>query len=219
MTLLDSALALAQKGFRVFPLAPLSKQPIFSSYHQKSTTDPDKIRGWWQHKTRIKNYNVGVHLPGILVVDIDGPVGEESFELLTQDHPCQPTAEVSTGSGRHLYYRLPAGVRAVPRPLDVVEGFEHLDRIDIKGSGGLVAGPGSLHKSGTTYAWTTEPATAADLTPAPAWMIQHLCGPEQPKYLQEIGGDTEIEEANSDRILLETCLVRWPFVAKEGAKR
>ncbi|MDY3555972.1 bifunctional DNA primase/polymerase [Gemmata sp. JC717] len=207
--MLDSALALARKGFRIFPLAKKSKVPIFTQPFQRATRDPETITAWWN--VRYHNCNIGVSLPGVLVIDIDGEVGEGSFARLRASHPCPPTAEVRSGGGRHLYYRLPPGTRAIPRPVDFVAGFEAHDKIDIKGSGGLVVGPGSVHKSGSTYEWVTEPATIEDLTSAPAWMLHDLCGPEEPKYLIELGREVEeYPDPGSDDELVPYLLQAFP---------
>ena len=202
--LLDAALALAAKGFRVFPLRPRAKVPVRPNPFQHASCRPDAVRRAWAGRGR--NSNVGVHLPGVLVLDIDGAAGEQSFRRLAAARPVPATAEVATGNGgRHLYYRLPPGRRAVPRPLARVDGYrgDAFVKIDIKGSGGLVVGPGSVHKSGAAYAWTREPADLDALAPAPDWMLHDLCGPEDPKYLVEIdcgsfpepGGDDELRAA------------------------
>lgn len=205
MSLLNSALTLAAKGFRVFPLRPLTKFPVYTNPFQRSTTNPDKIKALWSKQ----QFNIGIHLTGLLIIDIDGPIGEENFKNLTAIHECPQTAEVKTGNGRHLYYKLPDGVRATPHPLDTVPAFHskinnHFDKIDIKGSGGLVAGAGSKHQNGSVYQWVN------DIEPVPAldWMIKLLCEKENPIYLVEIG---EFQEPGGKDELVQVLLTRFPI--------
>ena len=101
---------------------------------------------------------------GLCVVDIDPRNGGQlDRDLMT------PTATVATGGGGwHLYYRHPGG--------PTLPALPGAAGIDIKGDGGYVAAPPSLHPgTGRRYRWVggravTEmpPALRAALTPPPA---------------------------------------------------
>ena len=114
---------------------------------------------------------------GLCVVDIDPRNGGQlDRDLMT------PTATVATGGGGwHLYYRHPGGptLPALPGAAGV----------DIKGDGGYVAAPPSVHPgTGRPYRWVggravaeMPPALRAALTPppaaAPAPAVPPLSGP------------------------------------------
>ncbi len=208
-TLLDHALQLARKGFRVFPLAPRSKRPLVDRFTARSSVDETTIRKWWG---KWPEANIGISLQGLLVIDVDGETGAESLAKLRERRELPPTATVITGSGgKHLFFKLPAGVRCIPRTLDAgtLKHFTDLDKIDLKGSGGLVVGAGSVNSKGNPYSWITEPESVADITPAPQWMINELCGPEKPEYLATLDGTITSDE---DAELLATLLGRFPIV-------
>ncbi|VTR94316.1 Putative uncharacterized protein OS=Magnetospirillum magneticum (strain AMB-1 / ATCC 700264) GN=amb1929 PE=4 SV=1: Prim-Pol: Replicase [Gemmata massiliana] len=195
-TLLDRALTLARKGFRVFPCGKRGKSPVFKNPFQRATTNETTINKWWGR--RYKNCNIGLHLTGVLVVDIDGPEGQASYARLAQGRPFPATHSVSTSNGgKHLFYRLPDGLRAIPGALCRRKGqkqYAAYTKIDIKGTGGIIIGAGSVHKSGGIYAWDNEPAHVNDFAPAPQWMVHDLCEPERPEYLVEL----HAEESASD---------------------
>jgi Bifunctional DNA primase/polymerase, N-terminal/YspA, cpYpsA-related SLOG family len=102
-------------------------------------------------------------ISGLCVVDIDPRNGGQLNQALMT-----PTATVATGGGGwHLYYRHPGG--------PTVPALPGVAGVDIKGDGGYVAAPPSIHP-GTRrrYRWTggrgvaeMPPALRAALTPAP----------------------------------------------------
>lgn len=110
------------------------------------------IRGWYK---RWPDSGVGIltgKVAGIFVLDIDvGKGGEESLaELEAEIGPLPATASVRTGGGgRHLYFDYPEGGMR-----DSVSKVG--PGIDIRGDGGFVVAPPSLHASGNRYEWLTE---------------------------------------------------------------
>lgn len=84
--------------------------------------------------------NLGVVLPDdIVVLDVDGPTGKDTYERLG----LPKTATVQTGRGTHRYFR-------TRKPLP--EKRQRLDGIDIKDSrSGYIVVPPSNHHSGQRY--------------------------------------------------------------------
>src|SRR5262249_41150297 len=82
--------------------------------------------------------------------------------------PLPPTLVSTTGKGRHLWFRIDA-----PIPCSVGKIAPGLD---IRGDGGYVAAPPSVHPNGAIYRWTTDHAPAT----APAWLVRLA---QQPKPL------------------------------------
>ncbi len=96
-----------------------------------------------QIRRAFKNYphaNLGVILPpGLVVLDVDGPEGAETFKKLN----LPPTLSVRTGRGTHHYFR---ASEALPKKKVPLAGIDIKDNA----SGYLVAAP-SMHKCGRRY--------------------------------------------------------------------
>jgi hypothetical protein len=138
-----AALKLAEKGMRVFPCAERSKEPAIRDNLRRATTDPNTIAGWW----RSRDFNIGLATgaeSGVWVLDIDGEEGESQLKMLEAKHGALPqTVEAITGKGRHLYFRWPS--RSVIRNK---QNNPVMPGIDVRGDGGYVLGPPSVHPSG-----------------------------------------------------------------------
>jgi len=126
---------------------------------------PDRVRRWWR---RWPGANVGVvtgAVSGLVVLDVDPRHGGcDTLAVLEVVNGRLPhTVEALTGGGgQHLYFRHP-GLAVASRP--VAPG------LDVKGDGGLVVCPPSLHVSGRRYVWE-EGCAPGEATPAqaPAWV-------------------------------------------------
>lgn len=135
---LYAALALAARGFRVFPLQPGGKLPaakVSERFYDIATTDPAQITEWWTQQ----DYNVGVSTTGLVVVDLDmkrGKDGVGSYALLGGDYN---TFVVRTPTGGyHCYFNGP----------DAALDVEVAPGVDIRGWHGYVVGPGSSVRAG-----------------------------------------------------------------------
>jgi hypothetical protein len=209
MSTLQAALALAAKGCLVFPIQRGGKKPAIRSWPDLATTDPDRIGTWWR---RWPDANVGIHTRGLLVLDIDGPDGQESLLRLRETRPLPPTLRILSGNRDepHHYqilYRLSPGLRARNKPLCCYPGYTEFGSIDIRSTRGQVVGPGSVHPTGGLYRWESEPRNVYEqATEAPEWAVRVFCvveeargragGPEahgaRRKGLPEPGGDDEL---------------------------
>jgi hypothetical protein len=115
--------------------------------YQSARAAESTVRGWWR---RWPEANVGVvtgAVSDLVVLDVDPRHGgDERLTRLEDDHgDLPPTPEVVTGgSGRHLYFAHP-GRTVATGPLT--------DGLDLKGDGGLVVAPPSVHHSGAAYRW------------------------------------------------------------------
>ncbi len=103
---------------------------------------------------------------GVFVVDLDG---EDAIKHLLTLGPLPPTFMVRTGRtepGVHMYFKYPEG-ESIRN--DAGRKFGHL-KIDTRGEGGYVVGPGSPHRSGNYY------TAMNDIPPAdaPEWMLARL---------------------------------------------
>ncbi len=195
--LLEAALGYAARGWRVLPLhyptgdgcscvverggvdarcAHEGKHPAVKGGVASATVDPEKIRRWWARRP----WNVGIATgagvregASLVVVDVDprhaGDIGLDELEAAHERLP--PSVEACTGSGgRHLFYRYdPAGGRVPCSVAKLGAG------VDVRGDGGLVVAPPSVHPSGRTYGWelSSDPAEL-DVVEAPTWLLT-LC--------------------------------------------
>lgn len=203
---LEIALQLAGRGWRVFPChTPVrrsydtdagcscgraackdeGKHPRIKAWQVHATTNTAQICAWW---TRWPDANVAIATGGgLIVVDLDGRDEVAAFARICAGRlpPC-PT--VTTARGFHLYL---AGeldwTGKVP-----IEGLSTLDGkpggVLVRGSGGYVIAPGSLHKSGHLYRWVK----AAPLPSAPPWFLEWIAAGRKAKLNGHFGGDVPL---------------------------
>lgn len=102
-------------------------------------------------------------------MDIDGDEGEASLRRLEAEHEELPlTVTVLTGGGgRHLYFLYPG--QLVPNSAGKLgEG------LDIRGDGGYVVVPPSVHASGCEYIRCVD--SPDKMTVAPPWLLSMVTG-------------------------------------------
>lgn len=138
MDMVEHALKLAARGFRVFPLKSNSKDPpLIKDFPNQATIDADQIRKWWKHWPTA---NVGISTNGLVVLDVDtkpGRVGAESLAALTRDgFDLPPTATQITATGGYHYIYLS------PSPVSNSASKVGKD-LDVRGEGGFLVGAGS----------------------------------------------------------------------------
>lgn len=174
----DAALRYAGRGWPVLPLhtpdcgvcscrrsdcASPGKHPRVHDGVLAATTRADLIRAWWR---AWPHANVGIATGATLVVlDVDGAMGRESL----RGRIVPPTPTVATGTGWHAYFHTSA---PLPSRVALLPG------VDVRGTGGYVVAPPSLHATGHRYAEVVGLEFAAiDLAPAPAWLTAVLQAP------------------------------------------
>jgi hypothetical protein len=161
--MIDCALRLAEKGLAIFPCVPRSKKPATMHGCKDASTDASLIQSWWRRQPA---FNIGVatgSVSGIFVVDVDD--GEAELRQLEAEYGELPsTVEAITARGRHLFFRYP-GFK-VRNTVALAPG------IDIRGDGGYVVAPPSLHPSGRRYAWSVD--SASSFADAPPWVLEKL---------------------------------------------
>lgn len=166
--MLDAALSYARRGWRVLPVAERGKQPLGALVPngvRNATLDEATIRGWWAKQPA---GNLGIATgseSGLLVIDLDGEAGEQSWKTLREQHGFLPRTPISeTGNGLHVLLKHPGGV--IPNRVSLLAG------IDVRGDAGYICAPPSVHPSGQRYAWgpALTPERVA-LAPAPEWLL------------------------------------------------
>ena len=151
------------------PAGAQEKRPLLRwEEYQRRRASEGVVRRWF---ACWPDANIGVvtgSISGLVVLDVDpGHGGGESLARLEAIHGPLPftVSAVTGGGGRHVYFRHPDG--EVRNRVGIAPG------LDLRGDGGYVVAPPSVHPSGRPYAW--EPSGSPDeaaLAPIPAWLLQ-----------------------------------------------
>jgi putative DNA primase/helicase len=166
---LETAIQYAQLGFQVIPLVYKNKIP-HAKYApeglKNSTADESTIRSWFAGGP----INIGIRTGAgsqIDVLDIDGETGQKSLAALVAKHGDLPRTPYSiTGNGVHYLFKHSEGVRNSASK--IAEG------IDVRGEGGYIVAPPSIHPSGQVYRWGIDPRTP--IADWPGWLLRLMDG-------------------------------------------
>jgi hypothetical protein len=167
--MLRTALALARHSLHVFPCLPRDKRPACPNGVKDASADVEVIQRWWHTRP---DCNVAVAtgtISGVFAVDIDGMDGELELRRLESEYGALPaTVEVITGNGRHLYFKMP-GVPVRNSAGRIAAG------IDVRGDGGYVVVPPSVHPGGRQYHWSVD--SAGSFAAPPDWLLARIGKP------------------------------------------
>ena len=190
-TMIDSAVEYAEAGHRVFPIwgvredgscqcpdancSSPGKHPhgrLVPHGLTDASDDPETVRSWWR---QYPGGNIGlVTGEQFFVVDCDKAKEIDGTALwlkLAEDRGDLPeTACADTGGGgAHFCYAMQEGIAVNNQQGLLVEGHRVVG-IDVRGSGGYIVAPPSVHASGRRYAWKRD---LDHLKAAPGW-VQEL---------------------------------------------
>ena len=168
-TPLEAALGYLKRGWSVVPAGERAKRPIIRwQRFQHELPTEDQVRNWYKRWPKANLAVVTGDVSGIVAVDIDpGHGGEKSIgEMEIRHGALPPTVEAMTGGGgRHLYFAHPG--REVRNRAGLAPG------IDMRGDGGCIIVPPSVHPSGKSYRWKPGHAPGeVQLAPLPVWLEQ-----------------------------------------------
>ena len=209
----EQALQYEQLGFSVIPLLPKDKKPLvpWIAFQQKRAL-PEQILAWWDQHPQANLGIVTGQISGIFVLDVDGTQGQESLK----GKHLPPTVTSRTGGGGiHYLYRYPG--------FEVKTCTNLLPKVDIRGDGGYIAAPPSIHPNGTAYEWAISPDDG-EISQAPAWLLELLDdtrGPTEkeasmPNPVDVLQGVPQGER--DDRLYQYACSLRARAVKKEEAE-
>ncbi|MCP4250700.1 MAG: DNA primase [bacterium] len=160
--------AYLRRGWAVIPVAPHEKRPLvrWEAFQDRLPTEGE-VRIW---NRRWPTANIGIvtgAVSGLLVLDIDPQHGgtESLVRMEREDEALPKSVEAATGGGgRHIYFRHPGG--HVANRVGIGPG------IDLRGDGGLIVAPPSIHPSGRPYAWRpSHDPRSRPLAMAPVWLL------------------------------------------------
>jgi putative DNA primase/helicase len=184
--MLDAALALAARGWPVFPCHPNDKRPLVGESSEgagdaglyRATCDQAQIREWWK---RWPDAMIGVPTGapiGAWVIDVDPKGGVTVDQVLEQIEqtvgeriPPAPMVRTPRG-GLHIYLALPDG-------LELGNRAGVIPHVDVRGTGGYVIVPPSVRRGakarkdgceGKAYEWLAEPSDVPPPLPSAAFV-------------------------------------------------
>jgi len=161
-----AAVTLAHKGLAVFPCRPQDKRPATANGLKDASKDLDVIRKWWHAQPRANIAIATGAVSNVFVIDVDGLDAEVELRRLEAKHGNLPaTVEVITARGRHVYFQMPE------TPVRNSAG-KIAPGIDVRGDGGYVLAPPSIHPSGKRYEWSVDCVSA--FAAAPDWLLAKI---------------------------------------------
>jgi hypothetical protein len=192
MTMLDSALFLANRGFQLFPAdhpgtekcagvgrghksetcTDRGKHPAVA-FTRNHSADPAKLRRWFDGQLR----NIGIAVgtchneagDRLLVLDSDRP-GAIEDAAAALGHTWLTTMRVLTAKGYHDYLWAPAALQ-LGNGLGQLRGkFDG----DARSGNAYVIAPGSVHATGAVYELVDQEQPPE---PAPVWLLNALQAP------------------------------------------
>lgn len=166
-----AALDYLHRGWSVIPMRERDKRPAVRwQDFQTTRASEQEVRDWFR---RWPENNVGIvtgAVSGLVVLDVDPRHGgDDTLRSLELQHgPLLPTLEAATGGGgRHIYFAHPGGV--VRNRVGIAPG------VDLRGDGGCVVAPPSVHPSGAHYRWVAGRGPGqVPLASLPAWLRRIL---------------------------------------------
>jgi Bifunctional DNA primase/polymerase, N-terminal/Primase C terminal 1 (PriCT-1) len=158
-----------ERGWSIIPIRPEDKRPLirWEEFQHRHPTEAE-VQGWFSEWPTAGVGIVTGSISGLVVIDIDvRHGGDVALAHLEQEHGHLPaTLECCTGGGGcHLYFAHPGGL--IRNKVGLAPG------IDLRGDGGYVVAPPSLHASGRRYAWveSRDPRSRAVASP-PDWVLR-----------------------------------------------
>ena len=162
--LLEAALSYHRLGLSVIPITLKKKNPLVAwELYQKEPPSKFQILEWW--KREFPNANVGIvtgAISGLVVIDLDTEEAKDSFKELNHDYDLSFVPRSHTGKGWHLFFEHPGSM--IPNRASIIPG------LDVRGDGGYVVAPPSVHPNGQFYEW--EVPINGPLPPLPSELIK-----------------------------------------------
>ena len=168
-----------EKGLSIFPLRANKKTPAVGSWAiwQERRPTKEEVTSWCKNN-QIQNVAIVTgQVSGYIVLDEDNPpvfrawLKEHGYQIpatATVKTSTYQDAEGNTQTKFHYYFKHPGG--------KIKNMIKKIPGADIKGDGGYVVAPPSIHpKTGEPYEWCFG-MSLDDYpdTPVPPWLLEHL---------------------------------------------
>jgi hypothetical protein len=193
-TPLDDALALLARGCSVIPVprpGPGGDGKIpaipWREFQMRRPTEAE-LRHWFATPMNVAIVTGAVS--GLVVIDADSP---EGLRCCVRRLPYTPW-QTKTARGYHLFYQHPG--RRIPNRarLDTSAGRV---AVDVRGDGGYVIAPGSLHATGVRYTFAGDWTQPRDRVPRfwPGWLERRQARPARLHRTASLTTESLIERA------------------------
>jgi hypothetical protein len=182
VAMLQAALDLAEQGYRILPLhhplfdgsgrcscndadcASVGKHPRLREWQVRATCDATLIDDWWAGDPWA---NIGVatgSASGLVVLDVDSQAALDALIDQVGNALLATAPAVRTGRGWHYYFRYPSDGIVIKNTVRLLG----IDGVDLRGEGGYVVAPPSVHATGALYEWIGRELEPPDV---PTWMM------------------------------------------------
>jgi hypothetical protein len=159
--------AFARRGWRLVPCK--GKKPFIKRWPQQATCDVSQLEAWAEQFIKCNWAATTGPESGFFVLDLDGNAGLGWLAAqVNAGNELPETWTVRSARGLHLYFAWPAGLNIRTSTNKPATG------VDIRGAGGCVVIPPSVHPDGPMYAVVDD---ACPVAPAPLWLLKLLCEP------------------------------------------
>ncbi len=155
--ILIAALEYCKKGFSVIPLG-VNKKPLLESWKefQNRRATEEEVRSWFK---TWPNANVGIvtgQISGFVAVDVEKEGSTEGLIATV-------ISETGGGGFHYLYLRPKNGIKNSTKKIRPYT--------DIRGDGGYIMAPPSIHPSGNRYKWKVS-FDMAEMVELPEWVLK-----------------------------------------------
>jgi len=197
----------AANGWSVFPVKPRDKTPLTVNGVHGASSKVEQVRAWW---TRWPDANIGLNCgkSGLVVIDLDKHGERDGMadwkQLMAERHFTVDTStSVTGGGGQHLLFKAPAGVSIKNSAGRIAPG------VDVRGEGGYIVLPPSIHPSGKPYEWLGTTQTIAPLPLVVVDILTHEPDPWQIFTLRDAFAPREPLVWIVEGIIPEASLSIW----------
>jgi hypothetical protein len=161
------------KGLSVIPVKGKKPLVAWTEFQKRRATENDLQK--WSHLNPTGIGLITGSISGVMALDIDIP----NFDLNSLDLPITPISK--TGKGYHVLFEYPKD-----RTINNSAGF--LPNMDIRGEGGYIVIPPSIHENGNQYEWITS-LDDVPLAAPPQWLLDAI----EKGQGQKLGLDDSVE--------------------------
>lgn len=144
---LEWALYYLRRGWSVVPVRRGEKIPAlpWHQFQNRRATEAE-VRDWFSDPTMGVGIVTGA-ISNLVIADFDGDIGAATEQQLLPRLGVGPVA-LTGGGGCHRFFSHPG--RKVPTRTGILPGM------DIRGDGGFIVAPPSVHASGRQYSWDVD---------------------------------------------------------------
>lgn len=143
--MLTAALDYLQKGYSVIPVKRADKKPLITTWKEFQIKPPteEQVRGWWFTWPDANIAIITGAISKLVVVDLDKELNFDQVNGWLKNFEADDSFIVKSQRGWHIYFKHPEF--AINNSAKI-EGY-----IDLRGDGGYIVAPPSVHASGFIY--------------------------------------------------------------------